>query len=116
MNIKEFNWYCKGELTAKIVADYEAHTVEVTNFKDDSYYLPFSPKITPTWEQWQWLLQSRCPSEHYAFIEQVLEKIGLDHYDTLEIIKKTKGKMANDNHSIELVKETLSDPHPDKMR
>ncbi len=105
MDIKVFNWYCKGELTAKIVADYEAHSVEVTNFKNDSYYLPFPPEIKPTWEQWQAVLKSHCPSEHNAFIDQFLGSIGLEHFDVLEIIKKTKGKMGHTNCTVELVKE-----------
>lgn len=105
MDIKVFNWYCKGELTAKIVADYETHSVEVTNFKNDSYYLPFAPEITPTWDQWQFVLKEHCPSEHNAFINDILESLGLDHFDALDIIKKTKGAIANDPCTVELIEE-----------
>ena len=107
MNIKEFNWYCNCELTAKIIADFDAHTVDVTNFKDDSYYLPFSPEIKPTWEQWQAVLKSHCPSEHNAFIQDTLKELGLDHYDILEIIKKTKGAMGHTNCTVELVNDDM---------
>lgn len=104
-DIKIFNWYCGDELTAVIEADYTNHTVKVTNYKNDSYYLPFSPDVKPTWEQWQFVLKSHCPSEHNAFIDDILESLGLDHFDVLEIIKKTHGKMVNDPCTIELVED-----------
>lgn len=103
VDLKVFNWYCNGQLTAVVTADYTQKTVEVKNLVNDSYYLPFAPDIKPSFTQWQAVLTSHCPSKNNAFIDQFLESIGLDHYDVLEIIKKTNGKAYHSPCTIELM-------------
>ena len=102
VDLKVFNWYCNGQLTAVVTADYTHKTVEVKNLVNDSYYLPFAPDIKPSFTQWQAVLKSHCPSKNNAFINQFLESIGLDHYDVLEIIKKTNGKAYHSPCTVEL--------------
>ena len=46
-------------------------------------------------------LEERCIPKERDGIREYLEAIGLNEYDPLEIIKKTKGKMAEDDQWIE---------------
>ena len=54
----------------------------------------------PDWTDFEVFLEERCVPESRSGIREYLEALGLDRYDPLEIIKKTGGRMAEDEQWI----------------
>ena len=59
-------------------------------------------RSVPTWDDFQNFLEERCIPRARAGLREYLEALGLDEYDPLEIIKKTSGRMAEDQQWIEI--------------
>ena len=62
----------------------------------------FGNNKLPTWEDFMNFLEERCIPKERSGIREYLEAIGVAEYNPLEIIKKTKGKMAEDKQWIEI--------------
>lgn len=56
----------------------------------------FGIKAKPTWEDFEEFLESRCFPRTRDGLRMILDDIGLDFYDPLAIVEKTKGRMAED--------------------
>ena len=56
----------------------------------------FGNNQTPTWEDFQVFLEERCIPRARAGLREYLDTIGVDSYDPLQIIRKTAGRMAED--------------------
>ena len=86
-------------LCARIAAD--ANSIELRmlnrNLVSDFLKLPFGNNQNPSWEDYLHFLESRCIPRTRAGLREYLETIGVDHYDPLEIIRKTQGRMAEDD-------------------
>ena len=65
-------------------------------------YLAFGANKHPAWHTYQFFLEERCISKKRAGLSEYLDTIGVDEYEPLEIIKKTKGRMAEDHQWIEV--------------
>lgn len=83
-------------LCARIAADETAKKLRVENLVSDFLKLPFGNNQNPSWEDYLHFLESRCIPRTRAGLREYLETIGVDHYDPLEIIQKTQGRMAED--------------------
>ena len=88
--------YSGSLLCARIAADETAKKIRVENLVSDFLKLPFGNNQDPGWEDYLYFLESRCIPRTRAGLREYLETIGLDHYDPLEIIRKTQGRMAED--------------------
>ena len=88
--------YSGDALCARIAADETKKTVCVENLAADCLKLPFGNNKNPIWEDYLYFLESRCIPRTRAGLREYLETIGVDHYDPLEIIQKTQGRMAED--------------------
>ena len=84
-------------LCARIAADETAKKLRVENLVSDFLKLPFGNNQNPGWEDYLYFLESRCIPRTRAGLREYLETIGVDHYDPLEIIRKTQGRMAEDD-------------------
>ena len=56
----------------------------------------------PTWADFQAFLEERCIPRQRAGLREYLEAIGVAEYDPLQIIQKTKGRMAEDQQWLEV--------------
>lgn len=88
--------YSGSVLCARIAADETAKKLRVENLVSDFLKLPFGNNQNPSWEDYLHFLESRCIPRTRAGLREYLETIGVDHYDPLEIIRKTQGRMAED--------------------
>ena len=84
-------------LCARIAADETAKKLRVENLVSDFLKLPFGNNQNPSWEDYLHFLESRCIPRTRAGLREYLETIGVDLYDPLEIIRKTQGRMAEDD-------------------
>ena len=57
----------------------------------------------PTWDDFQAFLEERCIPRQRAGLREYLEAIGVAEYDPLQIIQKTKGRMAEDQQWLEVL-------------
>lgn len=89
--------YSGDALCARIAADETEETVCVENLAADCLKLPFGNNPSPSWADYQHFLEDRCIPKTRAGLQEYLEAIGVDRYDPLEIIRKTQGRMAEDD-------------------
>ena len=89
--------YSGDTLCARIAADETEKTVCVENLAADYLKLPFGKNTNPSWADYQHFLEDRCIPKTRAGLQEYLEAIGVDSYEPLEIIRKTQGRMAEDD-------------------
>lgn len=71
--------------------------IKIRNYTKDILHRAFGVKEDPTWEDFQIFLQDRCFPKTRGNVKSVLEKMGLQDYDPLQIIEKTNGRTAEDD-------------------
>ena len=98
----QFFYYDGDILCSLIAADYTDQTLCAENDVSDVIKTAFGNNEVPTWDDFQNFLEERCIPRARAGLREYLEALGLDEYDPLEIIKKTSGRMAEDNQWIEI--------------
>lgn len=98
----QLNFYNNDVLCTAICADYTDKTLSAQNFTDNIIKTAFGVNEFPDWEDFEAFLEERCIPCTRAGLREYLEAIGVEEYNPLEIIKKTRGKMAEDQQWIEL--------------
>ena len=58
--------------------------------------------MSPTWEEFQAFLESHCVPRARDGLRHYLRELELDQYEPLAIIRKTQGRMAEDNCRLEI--------------
>ncbi len=98
----KLEFYDRESLCTKIIADFTDETLSVENKTEHIVKTAFGKNEVPTWENFQNFLEERCVPRSRSGIREYLETIGVEEYSPLEIIKKTSGRMAEDNQWIKL--------------
>ncbi len=97
-----FRFFDKDKLCTEICADFTDKTLSFRNKTQSLVKTAFGKKQVPTWDDFEEFLEERCIPRDRSGIREYLEAIGIDEYDPIEIIKKTAGKMAEDQQHIEI--------------
>ena len=105
-DVRLFRFLEGDKLCTVIYADYTDQTLAAENYINSPVKTAFGNNATPTWGDLQAFLEERCVPRDRAGLREYLEAIGVDDYDPLEIIKKTSGRMAEDNQRLEMEKLT----------
>lgn len=95
-DVRKINFYDENKLCSAIYADFSDKTLRAENFTSDIVKTAFGNNTFPAWEDFENFLEERCIPRERSGIREYLETLGLDEYDPIEIIKKTGGKMAED--------------------
>ena len=95
-------YYDEAQLCTLIYADLTDQTIQAENYMNTPIKTAFGKKRFPTWEDFVSFLEERCIPKGRAGLQDYLTNIGLDEYDPLEIIKKTRGRMAEDQQWLEV--------------
>lgn len=98
----KLEFYDGESLCTKIIADFTDKTLSVENTTERIVKTAFGKNEASSWEDLQNFLEERCVPRSRNGIREYLEIIGVEEYDPLEIIRKTKGRMAEDNQWIKL--------------
>lgn len=101
-DIKKFRLFDNETLCTVIYADYTDETASFQNYTDKLVNTAFGKKDIITWQDLYDFLEERCVSRTRSGIREYLEAIGVDEYDPLKIIEKTKGRMAEDSQWLEV--------------
>lgn len=105
MNI--INVYNDKTLCTQIGYTIPSEPIIVKNYTNNLVFKAFGNNLHPTWEDLEDFLESRCIPRTRANIKDLIDAMGIDHYDPWLIVRKTKGKMAEDHQWIEIL------PDPD---
>jgi hypothetical protein len=95
-------FYNGDSLCTKICADFTDKDLSVENYTDNLVKTAFGKKESPKWDDFKNFLEERCVPRSRSGLREYLEAIGVEEYNPIEIIKKTKGRMAEDDQWIEL--------------
>lgn len=77
-------------------------TVKIYNYTQDYAFRAFGKNETPTFEQYEEFLESRCFPRTRDKMKLILRDLDLPFYEPLMIIEKTQGRMAEDNFWIKI--------------
>ena len=98
----QLQFYHGDSLCTTILADETAEKVLIENHTSDPLYTAFGVNDNPCWQDYQNFLEERCIPKSRAGLKEYLNAIGVDEYNPVEIIRKTKGKMAEDQSWLEV--------------
>lgn len=102
-SLKALKFWNADTLCTTIVVDFTDHTLCAENHTEQMVKTAFGKNRLPTWADLMTFLEERCIPRQREGIREYLEALGLDEYDPWEIIKRTKGRMAEDQQWIEVV-------------
>ena len=102
-DLLRLHYYDGDTLCTKICADKVTRCLAVENLVDDSLSTAFGVNTSPTWEDLENFLEERCVPRQRDGLQYYLRELGLDHYDPLAIVRKTQGRMAEDNCWLDIV-------------
>ena len=71
--------------------------IKIINKTDDVLHRAFGVVTKPSWDDFENFLSERCYAETRGDIAEILKQLGIDSYDTLQILEKTKGKTCDDD-------------------
>ena len=100
--LMEIHYYNGDTLCTLIYADKTAQDICAENYTDNLVKTAFGKNLLPTWADLESFLEERCIPRQRAGLREYLEALGLDEYDYLAIIQKTKGRMAEDDQWMEV--------------
>ena len=94
---------CEDELCTSILVNFKDKKIEAVNYTGDVIHQAFGVKAKPSWEDFEYFLESRCFPRGRDYLKEILRDLDLDFYDPIAIIEKTKGRMAEDKQWIHLM-------------
>lgn len=107
LEMYSFDFLYKDTLCATVHV-YKDGIVEVDNYAKDVLDLPFGVKTKGiTGEDLAAFLEWRCVPRGRANIRQLLDDMGLQFYNPIDIVRKTHGVMCDDMYWIRFSGERL---------
>ena len=91
-----------NKICTLIDVDESKEEIKIKNYTNKVMFKAFGINEHPTFKDYQEFLKSRCFPETRDKLKLVLDDLGLPFYDPLMIIKKTEGRMAEDNFWIKI--------------
>ena len=101
-NMILFSYYNGDSLCTQIAADYSAQVIRAENHTENIIKSAFGNNISPSWNDFNDFLESRCVPRSRAGISDYLKALDLYEYDPLSIIEKTEGRMEGDDQWLKM--------------
>ena len=98
-------YYDKAFLCTRIFADFTAEELQIENYTDELIKTAFGRTELPTWADFLEFLEERCIPRQRAGLNEYLDALGIDEYDPFEIVKRTSGRMAEDEQWLEVIEK-----------
>lgn len=96
-------WYMyRREACTVIDVDEQNRKVWIRNFTDRVQYRAFGKTERPTFEMYERFLEERCFPPTRDKMKLILKELDLPFYDPMMIIRKTEGRMAEDEFWLKL--------------
>lgn len=93
----------RDQVCTVIDIDFMHKKIYIRNKTREPLLRAFGVMEHPDWEDFEEFLESRCFPGNRANLKQILRDVGVESYDPLQIIEKTKGKMAEDHQWIRIL-------------
>lgn len=91
-------WYMyKNKRCTLIDVDEINQKIRIKNYVNNIMFRAFGANGHPTYEDYEAFLKSRCFPETRDKIKVQLDALGIPFYDPMLIIRKTKGRMSEDD-------------------
>lgn len=94
--MKKLKFWNSKTLCTTIAVDLTDHTLCVENHASQLVKTAFGKNKLPGWADLMAFLEERCVPRQREGIREYLDVLGLDEYDPWEIVKRTQGRMAED--------------------
>lgn len=95
-------YMCRQKPCTVIDVDFADQKIKIQNLTNDVLHRAFGVQEQPTWEDFEAFLASRCFPRTRGLLKGELQRLGLDAYDPLQIVEKTKGRTAEDDMWIKI--------------
>ncbi len=86
----------EDELCTRIQVDYRLEKITLENRTDDILHRAFGCRERVEWRDFQEFLEERCFPPTRDRMKDILRELEVPHYDPLQIIQITQGRMAED--------------------
>lgn len=86
-----------------MLVDIRRQRILIKNTTDVLLHRAFGIKMKPSWQDFEEFLEERCFPRTRAHLKLVLQDVGVDSYDPLAIVEKTKGRMAEDSQWLRIM-------------
>lgn len=103
--VMRLDFMYKQKVCTEIYVDFEHKQIKIINRTNDIMKRAFGVNENPTWEDFESFLEERCFPNSRAFKKTILQRIGVDSYDTLQILELNKGRTAEDNQYINFTRK-----------
>lgn len=98
-------YYMENEnINTVIDVDMLNRKVKIKNYTSNIIARAFGNKENVTYKDYEKFLESRCMPSSRDKLKIDLDRLGISYYDPLLIIEKTKGRMADDDYYIEIIR------------
>ena len=94
----------RDQLCTTIDVDFKHEKIMIQNYTHKIPLRAFGVVEHPTWDDFEWFLESRCFPKTRDHAKDILREMGLPFYDPLLIIEKTQGRMAGDDQWVLILK------------
>ena len=92
----KIDYMFKTSVCTTIYVDFKNEKVKIVNKTDDILHRAFGKNENPTWQDFLDFVSDRCFSESRGDRKAVLKALGIESYDPIQIIEKTRGKIYED--------------------
>ena len=103
--VMRLDFMYKQKVCTEIYVDFENKQIKIINRTNDIMKKAFGVKENPTWEDFESFLEERCFPNSRALKKTILQRIGVDSYDPLQILELNKGRTADDNQYINFTRK-----------
>jgi len=109
--------YMDREEPSTVIDTYPAvRKVKIFNLTDDMISRAFGVRETPSWEDFEEFLESRCmPRTRYGIREE-LKYMGIDVYDPFQIVGVTDGRVYGDYQWIKTMDQSFAAKYDAAMK
>lgn len=101
-DLMTIRYYNGDSLCTEICADRTARDLRIDDHTENPVKSAFGNNRFPSWDDLEEFLEERCIPRQRAGMREYLDALGLEEYDPLAIIQKTKGHMAEDDQWMEV--------------
>ena len=103
--VMRLDFMFKQKVCTEIYVDFEHKQIKTINRTNDIMKRAFGVNENPTWEDFESFLEERCFPNSRALKKTILQRIGMDSYDPLQILEMNKGRTAEDNQYINFTRK-----------
>ena len=103
--VMRLDFMFKQKVCTEIYVDFEHKQIKIINRTNDIMKRAFGVNENPTWEDFESFIKERCFPNSRALKKTILQRIGVDSYDPLQILELNKGRTAEDNQYINFTRK-----------